>query len=68
MRIHSADVVFERVFPILAVADLEASLAYYIGVLGFDEGWRWGSSAVRAGVVRDAVELQQPSALAFAFF
>lgn len=53
-----AEVVLEKIFPILAVADLEEALAYYTGTLGFSERWRWGTPTVRAGVVRDVVELQ----------
>jgi catechol 2,3-dioxygenase-like lactoylglutathione lyase family enzyme len=50
--------VLERAFPVLAVADLEAAVAYYTGSLGFAVSWRWGEPPVRAGLVRDAVELQ----------
>ena len=48
----------ERAFPVLAVADLEAAIAYYTAALGFAEAWRWGEPAVRAGVARGGVELQ----------
>lgn len=42
----------------LAVADLEAELEYYVHRLGFAVAWRWGDPPVRAGVVRDGLELQ----------
>jgi len=51
-------VVLDQAFPVLAVADLEAATAYYTGALGFEVTWRWGQPPVRAGVARDAVELQ----------
>ncbi len=46
------------VFPILAVDDLEADLAYYTDRLGFTVSWRWGDPPVRASVARDGVGLQ----------
>jgi len=48
----------DRVFPILAVADLAAAVVYYTDVLGFHEAWRWGDPPARVGVARDRVELQ----------
>lgn len=33
---------FEHVTPILRVADFDASIAYYVDVLGFTEQWRDG--------------------------
>ena len=36
---------FEGVVPILRVADLEASLAYYADVLGFERQWTSGNVA-----------------------
>lgn len=53
-----APVVIEHVFPVLAVADLDAAPAYCTGALGYAERWRWGTPAVRAGVARDGVELR----------
>ena len=40
---------FEGVTPILRVADLAASIEYYVGVLGFKVKWRdrWFASVVR---------------------
>ena len=37
---NSVQVVFHRVTPVLRVNDLEASLNYYVGVLGFKMNWR----------------------------
>ena len=34
------EITFGRCTPILRVADLEASLAYYTGILGFSLDWR----------------------------
>jgi len=47
-----------RVFPILGVNDLPASLAFYRDVLGFKIVWQWGTPPSRAGVASGAVELQ----------
>jgi catechol 2,3-dioxygenase-like lactoylglutathione lyase family enzyme len=47
----------EGVVPILSVSDLEASLAYYTTVLGFDVAWQWGEPPYLASVFRDRVEL-----------
>jgi catechol 2,3-dioxygenase-like lactoylglutathione lyase family enzyme len=51
-------VVIDYVFPVLAVVDLDAAVAYYADALGFHVTWRWGEPPVRAGVARDAVEFQ----------
>lgn len=51
-------VVLDQAFPVLAVADLDAAVAYYVGALGFELTWRWGEPPVRTGVARDAVGLQ----------
>ena len=45
----------ERVVPILQVRSLKASLAWYVGVLGFREHWH--EPGVMASVVRDDGEL-----------
>lgn len=44
--------------PVLAVTVLSTDLEYYQEQLGFEIAWEWGEPAVRAGVVRDALELQ----------
>ena len=44
--------------PVLAVDDIEASVAYYQDKLGFDKTWSWGEPIVRAGVARNGYELQ----------
>lgn len=50
-------VALEGVVPILSVADLQASLAYYTVVLGFDVAWQWGEPPYLASVFRDRVEV-----------
>ena len=45
----------ERIVPILRVRSLAASLAWYVGVLGFREHWH--EPGIMASVVRDAGEL-----------
>jgi uncharacterized glyoxalase superfamily protein PhnB len=47
----------ERATPILRVADVEASIAYYRDRLGFETGFTWGEPPTFAGVRRDGVEL-----------
>jgi catechol 2,3-dioxygenase-like lactoylglutathione lyase family enzyme len=44
----------ENIRPILNVADLEASVAYYTQKLGFTENWREGGMS---GVGRDGCEI-----------
>jgi uncharacterized glyoxalase superfamily protein PhnB len=48
---------FERVSPILCVSDVPASIAYYVGKLGFRHGFAWGEPTSFAGVTRDGVEV-----------
>ncbi len=36
----SIPIAFHRITPILRVSDLEASVNYYVGVLGFKMDWR----------------------------
>ena len=45
----------EYVVPILRVADVAASIAYYRERLGFESDWRWGDPP--GCVRRDAIEL-----------
>lgn len=44
--------------PVFAVGVLSEDLSYYRDQLGFAVSWQWGEPAVRAGVVRDGLELQ----------
>ena len=46
-----------KLFPIFAVVDLPAALAYYRDRLGFTIAWTWGEPVIRAGVVLDDIEL-----------
>lgn len=48
---------FRSVSPILSVASVERSIAFYESVLGFRLGWKWGSPTSVASVCRDDVEL-----------
>ena len=47
----TSPITFEGVIPILRVADLDASLDYYVRILGFSLQWREGDSiaSVRRG-------------------
>lgn len=53
-----------RLFPVLAVRDLDAALAFYQDRLGFSVGWTWGDPATRAGVILDGMEIQLDCAVA----
>ena len=44
--------------PILPVADIPATLAYYRDVLGADNDWQWGDPPVHAGCMIGSAELQ----------
>ena len=44
-------------FPVFTVSDLAQALHFYRDQLGFIVHWQWGSPAVRAGVMRDGIEL-----------
>ena len=46
-----------QIFPVFAVADLKEALAFYCGVLEFEEVWRFGEPPHRAGVAKDGVEI-----------
>jgi catechol 2,3-dioxygenase-like lactoylglutathione lyase family enzyme len=48
----------EHISPVLRVADLDAAVTYYKHALGFAVAWRWGDPPMRAGLARDAVEVQ----------
>ena len=43
--------------PILQVANLERSLDFYTGAMGFELGWKSGEPPDIASVCRDAVEI-----------
>jgi uncharacterized glyoxalase superfamily protein PhnB len=47
----------EYVTPILCVADVTASIAYYRERLGFETTFTWGEPATFGGVQRDGVEV-----------
>lgn len=47
----------QRVTPILRVADVTASIAYYLEKLGFRKCWDWGKPPTFGAVRRDAVEI-----------
>jgi hypothetical protein len=53
---------FRSVAPILAVADVDAAIAYYTAVLDFQLGWKWGTPTAVASVCRDGVELMLEAA------
>jgi catechol 2,3-dioxygenase-like lactoylglutathione lyase family enzyme len=48
---------FEAVTPRLPVADVEQAIDYYVGRLGFQLGWKWGSPLTHANVCRDSISL-----------
>ena len=48
---------FEQVTPILSVRDVDASIAYYLEKLGFEESWHWGHPTTFGGVSRDNIEI-----------
>jgi catechol 2,3-dioxygenase-like lactoylglutathione lyase family enzyme len=47
-----------KLFPVFAVTDLDAALAFYQDKLGFTVAWKWGNPITRAGVALDGVEIQ----------
>ena len=47
--------------PVLAVDDIESSIAYFQNTLGFKVTWVWGEPTVRAGIALDGLELQLDS-------
>jgi uncharacterized glyoxalase superfamily protein PhnB len=47
----------ERITPIFAVHDVEASIAYYLERLGFTNCWRWEEPPTFGGVSRDDIEI-----------
>ena len=48
---------FDAVTPRLPVGDVESALLFYVGQLGFDLGWKWGSPPTHANVCRDSISL-----------
>jgi catechol 2,3-dioxygenase-like lactoylglutathione lyase family enzyme len=48
---------FEAVTPRIPVADVESALDFYVGKLGFELGWKWGSPPTHANVCRDSISL-----------
>jgi len=49
---------FEQIVPILRVRDVDASIAYYMGKLGFTDCWHFGEPPTFGGVRRDELEVQ----------
>jgi uncharacterized glyoxalase superfamily protein PhnB len=48
---------FEHLVPVLNVADLARSLAYYVGGLGFEKQWEYGEPPTFAAIRRDQVQI-----------
>jgi uncharacterized glyoxalase superfamily protein PhnB len=48
---------FESAIPILNVANVLASIDYYVDKLGFEKEWEWGSPPTFASVRRDEVRI-----------
>lgn len=46
-----------KIFPVFAVSDLDAAIAFYRSKLGFSVAWTWGTPATRAGVRLDRIEI-----------
>jgi uncharacterized glyoxalase superfamily protein PhnB len=47
----------ERINPILAVHNVEVSIAYYMEKLGFTRCWGWEEPPTFGGVSRDGIEI-----------
>lgn len=50
-----------KIFPVFAVSNLDAAIAYYQEKLGFSLAWTWGQPPTRAGVALGEVEIQLDS-------
>jgi len=48
---------FESIVPILYATDVQASIAYYMDKLAFDEKWEWDNPTSFGGVSKDCVRL-----------
>lgn len=48
---------FEHLVPVLNVADLVRSLAYYVDGLGFEKQWEYGEPPTFASIRRDQVQI-----------
>lgn len=48
---------FKAVTPRLPVVDVEKALTFYLNMLGFELGWKWGSPPTHANVCRDSISL-----------
>jgi catechol 2,3-dioxygenase-like lactoylglutathione lyase family enzyme len=48
---------FEAITPRLPVSDVEKALTFYIDLLGFSLGWKWGDPLTHANVCRDSIAL-----------
>jgi catechol 2,3-dioxygenase-like lactoylglutathione lyase family enzyme len=49
--------IFKTIVPILYSRDIAASLAFYTGVLGFQQSWDFGDPPTFGGVCKDSVEV-----------
>lgn len=47
----------DAMIPTLAVGDVAAAIDWYVGVLGFEEAWRWGDPPSHAAVTLDGHEI-----------
>jgi catechol 2,3-dioxygenase-like lactoylglutathione lyase family enzyme len=50
-----------KIFPVFAVSNLDAAVAYYQDKLGFALAWTWGQPSTRAGVAFGDVEIHLDS-------
>jgi hypothetical protein len=48
---------FEAITARLPVSDVEKALTFYIDLLGFSLGWKWGDPLTHANVCRDSIAL-----------
>ena len=48
---------FDKAIPILYSSNVAASIAYYTGVLEFEEKWGWEDPPTFGGVSKDCVEI-----------
>ena len=55
----------EGVIPTVCVGDVDAALAWYVGVVGCDELWRWGDpprhAAVKLGTAEFHLSCEEPA-------
>src|SRR5579872_899271 len=58
MHNESPEMKIEALSPILAVPDVLAAVAYYVGVLGFDHDFLWQDPPTHGAVRRGPVQIQ----------